>query len=418
MSRSGLREPIPSDESDGADGYQVDHRARICMRILMVSNLWPPEVLGGAEQMAASLAERLMSIGHEVGVVSLGETASSHSNPAVVAAVKPFPYPIRESAEQPAVRRAIFHLADLHRPATTRALDAAVAQFRPDVVHTHALQGLSTTAFTFASSRDIPHVHTVHDYWLLCQRNSLVRRDGTSCDERCFACSAVSKVRNASVSRSAPDVLLAVSKAVAERHESLEWARNRMRVLYNPVEMSTAARPQRKVNSPITFVYLGRLARDKGLATLLSAFDRARSISDVELRLVVAGRGPLESIVRTARGVDYRGWVTGPEKEAVFAESDAVVVPSEWPDPAPLVANEARARGIAVIGAASGGIPELVSRECNALLFAAGDAKELSLRLVDFAAAPFAPQPEAAPSDWDTYLAGTLSAYLDACKRS
>lgn len=158
------------------------------MRILMVSNLWPPEVLGGAEQMAASLAERLISNGHAVRAVSLGESDCSDSDPAVVAVVKPFPYPIRDSGSQPAFRRAIFHLADLHRRATVRALDAAVAQFRPDVVHTHALQGLSTTALTFPSRRGLPHVHTVHDYWLLCQRNSLVRRDGTSCDERCFAC--------------------------------------------------------------------------------------------------------------------------------------------------------------------------------------------------------------------------------------
>ena len=42
------------------------------MRILMVSNLWPPEVVGGAEQYASALAAHLRAAGHEVEVLTLG----------------------------------------------------------------------------------------------------------------------------------------------------------------------------------------------------------------------------------------------------------------------------------------------------------------------------------------------------------
>lgn len=384
------------------------------MRVLMVSNLWPPEVLGGAEQMAVALADRLRSVGHEVGVVTLAPPEGAVPASGVVETVPPFPYPIRDAGSQPAARRALFHAADLHRRATIRALDRAFAEFRPDVVHSHAVQGLSTAALTHPGRRGIAHVHTLHDYWLLCQRNSLVKRDGTPCASLCTGCAAVSLVRNVSVRRAAPEVLLAVSRALAERHECLDWARDRLRVLYNPVEIVLVDRSRREPGVPVTFVYLGRLARDKGVATLLAAFARAREASALGIRLLVAGRGELEAEVRAAPGVEYRGWVSGEEKERLLGEADGVVIPSEWPDPATLVANEARGRGIAVIGARSGGIPELVAPECEPLLFPAGDVTALADRLVAFAAVPVRPAPAAAPIDWAGHLAGTLAAYEDA----
>jgi glycosyltransferase involved in cell wall biosynthesis len=92
------------------------------------------------------------------------------------------------------------------------------------------------------------------------------------------------------------------------------------------------------------------------------------------------------------------------------------VVPSEWQDPAPLVVNEARARGITVIGARAGGIPELVAPASEALLFTSGDAGELAERLRTFAAEPsrFEAPPEAAPLDWAGHLAGVTRAYAEA----
>ncbi len=59
----------------------------------------------------------------------------------------------------------------------------------------------------------------------------------------------------------------------------------------------------------------------------------------------------------TLPGVEYRGWVDEREKETMLAEVDCLVVPSEWEDPAPLVVNEARRRGIVVVGTTAGRHP-------------------------------------------------------------
>ena len=380
------------------------------MRVLMVSNLWPPAIVGGAEQYAAALAGRLRGLGHEVGVITLGVPG-----PDVLATVTPWPYPIQDAATEPASRRALFHAMDLHNPRARRTLDRVLDDFAPDVVHSNVVQGLSTVALTRPSQRGFAHVHTLHDYWLLCERNSMVRRDGRACDERCRSCAAMSRLRSHSLSRHAPDILLAVSRAIAAEHELLRWAAGRLRVLYNPVEVVAQERVAPPgAGSPLTFAFLGRVARDKGIATVLEAFRRAALVN---ARLVVAGRGPLDGAVRDAAGaVTYAGWLDASEKEALLASADCIVVPSEWKDPAPVVVNEARARGIPVIGAEIGGIPELVAPECAPLLFPSGDVGALADRLRTFAAAParFRPVPAAAPLDWLAHLDGVLEAYEDA----
>ncbi|AKL73961.1 glycosyltransferase [Actinobacteria bacterium IMCC26256] len=386
------------------------------MRVLLLSSLWPPAVLGGAELHAAQLAERLVDAGHEVGVVTYGSPGER-----VIAQVPSKPYPLQEFANQPASKRALMHLRDVWNPDTGSILENAITEFAPDVVHSHTVQGMSAVALTRPGKMQIPHVHTLHDYWLLCQRTSMVQRDGTACTTSCRGCAAITAVRERQVRGNAPDVVLGVSKAVAAEHERLEWASGRVRVLYNPVESPPEPRPVRSpgkdVGAPV-FGYLGQLAAYKGVGTLLSAFKAA----DIRgSRLLVGGRGPLLGEVQAAGaapsgGVEALGWVGGDTKEQFFNEIDCLVVPSEWSDPAPIVLNEARARGIPVIGADTGGIPELISHAATPLLFPSKDAAALADRLRIFAAnaSAYTSPPELAPVDWAGHLEGLMAAYRDA----
>ncbi len=380
----------------------------LLMRVLMVSSLWPPEVLGGAEQYAGALAQRLRTRGHEVGVVTLGVPGAD-----VVASVPSWPYPLQEYASQNPVRRALFHAADLARPDARRVFDRAIEAFRPDVVHSHVVQGMGIAALTETFRRGVAHVHTLHDYWLLCQRNAMVQRDGTACTQRCRSCRAVGELRNRQIARRPPEVVVAVSEAIARHHlAELAWLRDRTRVIYNPVGDAKARAP-RPAGAPITFGFLGRLGIDKGIRTLVDAF----AMADLDgARLVVAGHGPDADCVRGVPGVDYRGWVSGPQKDALFDEIDCLVVPSQWEDPAPLVVNEARSRGVAVIGSTAGGIPELVAPVDAALLVPPADVGALAAALERFVATPgaFAPTPESRPLGWDGHLDAIDAAYRDA----
>src|SRR5919198_54913 len=77
-------------------------------------------------------------------------------------------------------RRILNHLGDLAAAPTPR-LGRAVRAARPDVVHTHNLPGLSTAVWGAAAAAGARVVHTLHDYYLLCPRVTLVAPSGDPC---------------------------------------------------------------------------------------------------------------------------------------------------------------------------------------------------------------------------------------------
>jgi glycosyltransferase involved in cell wall biosynthesis len=133
------------------------------------------------------------------------------------------------------------------------------------------------------------------------------------------------------------------------------------------------------------FVYFGRLSSEKGLFTLLTAMNK---IGTCWLKIV--GEGPLrhdlENFTRQKKlaHVEFAGLKNGEELKHFVANAKFVVVPSEWYENSPLVIYEAFALGKPVIGAAIGGISELVSENKDGLLFRAGDAEDLARKIQYF----------------------------------
>lgn len=379
------------------------------MRVLQISSLWPPTVIGGAELYAAELAERLKDAGHEIGVVTLGVPG-----PDVVGAVPSWPYGVEDHAQQPAWKRVAFHARDQYDPLLAVVLGRAIRRFRPDVVHSHAVPGLSAAALTAPGRAGVAHVHTLHDYWLLCQRSTLVARDGSACGTPCMGCRVVSRLRVGLVGRHPPEVVVSVSDAVAAEHRGAGVLADRIRVIRNPVDQrgsdTTPARAE-PAEGPVVFGFLGQLVTIKGIKTLLAAF---AGLPEGVARLAVAGSGPLMDDV-AGPGVRALGWVDAEAKERFFDGIHCLVVPSEWKDPAPLVLNEAAARGIPVIGARIGGIPEFIAADDQDLLFPSGDVGALRSRLQAFLDRPRSGRRTGAASGgWPGHLRDIIEAYDDA----
>lgn len=371
-------------------------------RVLMLSSLWPPNVLGGAEGYAAELAEQLRGRGDDVQAVTRGIEGDD-----VAASAPSWPYRLDDWASQGPARRVAFHGVDQWNPAAVRAVRRAVERFRPDVVHSHSVAGMSAAVLAEPSRLGVPHVHTLHDYWLLCQRSSFVQRDGSPCATRCTGCRAVGAGRRLVASRGFADVVVAPSEAIARHHDELDHVRARVRVVFHPV----VPHPPVDRSGPTTFGFIGQLTAVKGVPTLVEAF---RRLAVPGARLLVAGRGSVEEVPMP--GVEWLGYVGGESKEAFFRDVTCLVVPSEWEEPAPLVINEAKGRGIPVIGAAAGGIPELVPASCRELLFPPGDVEALQRSLARVAADPGrygVGDDEQGPS-WDRHVEEIRAAYADA----
>jgi glycosyltransferase involved in cell wall biosynthesis len=107
-------------------------------------------------------------------------------------------------------------------------------------------------------------------------------------------------------------------------------------------------------------VFIGELSPRKGADLVLAA---APQILESFPRLIMAGEGPLRSAVvaLAARlpGLEYAGFVEGPQKAALFEQAAVILLPSRR-DPWPLVACEALVglRPI-VVGPGVGSLPDL-----------------------------------------------------------
>ncbi|MFX8278068.1 glycosyltransferase, partial [Acinetobacter baumannii] len=81
-------------------------------------------------------------------------------------------------------------------------------------------------------------------------------------------------------------------------------------------------------------MYFGRLAPEKGVATLINAAVKAK----VPLKIV--GTGPLETQLKSqaaenAQQIEFLGYKTGQDLIDLIQNSRCVVLPSEWYENAP-----------------------------------------------------------------------------------
>ena len=144
---------------------------------------------------------------------------------------------------------------------------------------------------------------------------------------------------------------------------------------------------QSRKGDPLRLVYIGRIAREKGLYETLQGLRLAHELG-VDARLVVAGSGGEEDRLRryaTALGVGHRvvfvGSVFGTDKVKLLGGADVMVLPS-YSEGLPYALLEAMAAGVPVIATPVGAIPDVVSDRIHGFLVPPRDGKAIAEALV------------------------------------
>jgi glycosyltransferase involved in cell wall biosynthesis len=276
-----------------------------------------------------------------------------------------------------------------------RKLAALIDLTDPDVAHGHNIyHHISPSILGLLKQRGIPTVMTLHDLKIACPAYSMLTHDGIC--ERCKGGRLYNVVANRCIKGSLAMSAIAMTEAVLhgmlgsyERCVSrfivpsrfyleklVEWGKPRELFRHVPNFVDVARhRPDYSPGS--SFLYVGRLSPEKGLATLV----RAAAQSGSELALV--GMGPqMEALRRLATTLDakvtFHGYLRGDALQDAIRSARAVVLPSEWYENAPLSILEAYALGKPIIGARIGGIPELIREGETGLAFASGDVAALA----------------------------------------
>lgn len=237
-------------------------------------------------------------------------------------------------------------------------LEQAIAGHRPDVVHTHNLPGIGTGVWEVCRRLGVPVVHTLWDYYLLCPRVTLTKRDATPCRPSPLLCG----FRTRRLVRWAPAVsqVIGCSQYVADRHAQF-FPDAAFHVLRNPIEVESDGEIPAPRAKPEVLGYIGTIDRIKGVHLLLEAAPRLRALG---LRVRLAGDGRLREEVAAAvagGSVEWDGRVLGDEKKRFFADCDLGIVPSVWAEPGgpTFTMAEWLAAGRPVLVSARGGLGEV-----------------------------------------------------------
>lgn len=286
-----------------------------------------------------------------------------------------------------------------------RRLAALLDEARPDICHAHNIyHHISPSILSLLRERGVPTVMTLHDLKLACPAYNMLASDGIC--ERCRGGRLHNVLVHRCIKGSAALSAVVMLEAVLHRllgtykncvsrfvvpgrfhiEKLVEWGLPRSMFRHVP-NFVDAQRYGPQYAPGDSFVYVGRLSREKGIATLIRAAALSRR------KVCIVGTGPqLDELQQLAAqvGADVRfaGYLSGESLHAAIAQARAVVLPSEVYENAPMSVLEAYALGKPVIGSALGGIPELVQEGITGVTFASGDAAALAEKMDSIAGMP------------------------------
>ncbi|MGV0023480.1 glycosyltransferase family 4 protein [Phormidesmis priestleyi] len=172
----------------------------------------------------------------------------------------------------------------------------------------------------------------------------------------------------------------ACSQFLAESH-SFPW---KVHILYNPIHVSKN-QPEKTIDTlskPYSFVYVGRLSKDKGVDLLLKATQILR-VQNQTFEVLIIGDGndakELKAIAAKLEILDcvkFLGNYSQPDVLPIVRSSLALIVPSRWQEPAGYVTLEASSVQTCSIVAKVGGLPEMAG--ADNLLFEPENVEELA----------------------------------------
>ena len=186
-----------------------------------------------------------------------------------------------------------------------------------------------------------------------------------------------------------PDVVVLLAKVELDAYR-LFIPEQDIAVLPNGIDCRPFSRVptvQPRRDAPLRLVYIGRLAREKGLYEMLQGLRLACDLG-VDARLVVAGGGEEEKRLQRyaqalglSQRVIFAGPVFGDDKVKLMTGADLMLLPS-YSEGLPYALLEAMAAGIPVIATPVGAIPDVVIHRTHGYLVPPRDGRAIAEALV------------------------------------
>jgi glycosyltransferase involved in cell wall biosynthesis len=362
------------------------------MRILVISNLYPPHHIGGYELHCQRMVNGLRALGHSVLVLT-SDHGSAESEPQTRRRLR-----IHGMFGHPWLP--FLHLRQMERH-NNRVLRETLAEFKPDVVHGWNFSGLSKSLLLTLRRAGTPAAYCVCDHWIARaadadvwlkwwnQSHSPLRArllrwalELTGVRRLWDAETPTASVKQIDLRRAC-----FCSRALRDLTAAAGYEVENSQIIHCSADTARFNAPPKPIDAAMQrLVFVGRLHPDKGPMTALRAMSKLRD--KYAGRLSIYGRGEPEYEAKLKNYVKQNDLPVSfheaapEEMPSVYAAHDALLFTSEWLEPFAITPLEAMASGLPVITTLTGGSAELFRHGENALTFPAADADELARQIL------------------------------------
>lgn len=393
------------------------------MKILALTNLYPPHHAGTNDFRCQSIVENLRTRGHEVRVLTSRHGMTSEQTGGDVERRVilngAFDHPLVSGYKE---------MAELET-CNNGALRETIGNYQPELVHVFSLEGLSKSLlFTLRHCR-LPTVYDVANSWLAegirkdpwlkwwnqthapfgenmtrgtlemsGKRNALDENAPTRMMKgyerlpQVYGNAAeLATVQPNSITAFRFDRIYFCSQALKEATERAGFRVSHGDVIYPGIPTQQFVGEAKPSSAPIKkFLIATNLTRESGVLTALQAFEAVLSQTP-GLTLSIFGKGDTSYIAEIRSFIAMRKLpveflpVSNLVRElpAIYKRHDALIHPVEWDEPFSYVPLEAMASGLPVLASDIGGVRDVLKYGENALTFPPGDFAYLAERMLE-----------------------------------
>jgi glycogen synthase len=366
------------------------------MRILLLSNFYPPHAIGGMERRCQETVELLQQHGHEI--VVLTSTYGVSVNGLIEGNV----YRLL------ALESDLMHYRPMHfflksgreEKRNLEIFANTLDQFAPDLVFIWGLWNLSRQLpfhaeqmwpgpVVYSLANDWPVQPDAHEaYWRLPARHRFLQPLKNIMTDLALS---LWRHRQGSLSLQFKHAFC-VSHTLRQQLLQAGIPLHEAEVIYPGIDLCQFANDRPKADTRaatgLSLLYAGSLVPHKGVHTAVEALAHLlQEDPDLKLNLTILGSGHvsyeahLHALVAENRLEDYIHFVRQiprVEMPGMMRQFDVLLFPSVWEEPFSRVVLEAMAMGLVVVGTMRGGTKEILQHGQNGLSFEAEDAPGLA----------------------------------------
>jgi len=269
-----------------------------------------------------------------------------------------------------------------------------ILKVKPKLIHLHNFKHLSFAVIWAAKLLKVPMVLSIYDYWYFCPNETLMHSRGEVCVEfhgvGCLDCFGIPaffgyqlkfrrRLFNFFLNKINAFIVLSQSSREILQQYGIDPAKIKIVYLPAPSQAESEAEHNKEIKHPC-LLFVGAVSSNKGADIAVEALAYIKKeLPKVSLYVVGALKEEsdpryfqkIEDILQReglGTSVIFLGRLKPELTRSALSESEAVIIPEQWPNMSPVVLMEAMALAKPIVASKIGAIAEFIQDGKNGLL--------------------------------------------------